>query len=232
MERNDQVFDSLIAVYAQTKIDEAKKLVKEISDDIKQFNTDLEDLEGMLNDTTKKVTKQHLLGIMVIQNRLEENVRKVSNGDSLLWEHPELAAQPLLILSSFISTFSRIRDLFFENAMDLSIISCQMEESLNAYFPLILYWRLRHVESTNENAKVHDEVIYDITYMPEMFDENYKWTRNNRTIRCESNCHRQSLDNDDFMFKDSLQADKRTFCQRQSELEERDEIDSYKAAYA
>lgn len=186
----------------------------------------------MLNDTSQQVTTQYLLEILAIQKSLEENVRKFSNGDSVMWEHPELAARPLLMLSIFISTFSRIRDLVFENVIDNSIISCQMEENLNAYFPLILYWRLRHVESTNENARVHNEVIYDITYMPEIFDENYKWFRSNKAIRCELDCHRESLNDDDFMFRDSLQQDGQTFCQRQSELKERDEINGYKAAYA
>lgn len=210
-EEDEKVFDALKSVYGQTKVDRAKDLVGDISNNIKRFNTNLEILEEMIKDTNKKVTKQNLKEMIAvssmttIQNELEESVTQISDGDSLLWEHPDLAAAPLLLLSTFISTFSRIRDLFFANVIDNSIISCIMEENINAYLPSILYWRLRQVVSSNDGAKVHDEIIYDIAYnTPEFFHDTYEWSRQNAAIRCNQDC-KQSDESKALIVKDKLQ---------------------------
>lgn len=222
-EQDVQLFNALKAVYDQVKIDQANSLVETVCNDIKKFHTVLDGLNKMIKGKTYPITKIDAKEVITIstlqdiQSSLFESVTKFSDGKSLMWKHPDLAARPLLLLATFISTFSQIRDLFYDNVIDNSIISCIMEENLSAYFPSILYWRLRHVVSANENVKVHDEVIYNIAYTPENFHDKHEWSRKNTSIRCARDCN--GFDNKELLIKDKLHDD-RKLCRRSTEINE------------
>lgn len=137
--------------FSKTEYIRAHDLVRAINRDIKRFRMLFDSLNETIrtrDGNAKAVTLRSVIGtsiVSIIQSDIEERVTEMSEGDSIFWKYPDMAAPTLFALSSFIALFTPIRDLMYGYVMDNSIISCIMAENIKAYLPSIVYWRLDQV---------------------------------------------------------------------------------------
>lgn len=84
--------------------------------------------------------------------------------------HPQAATEFTFASVALISLFFPIRDIFYQHkniyndCQWRSMISCRMEDTLKEYFPIILYWRLQHVEMAYSTDRDTRDLQYDFAY--------------------------------------------------------------------
>lgn len=141
-----------------------------------------------LNDSNEKSdeSKMHIISLVtLIQDHLETILAIYSSGDSKFWEYPQLAVHPLLGLTLLISRFAPVRDIILKNEFDESIISCQLTETLQSYFPKILRWRLKQLYPGYGYEDQITPKINTVLNHPEFFISNGKSVdTDNKNIRC------------------------------------------------
>lgn len=167
-----------------------RSLVEHDLDEIETHSTlifsDIKDINKYSSESNEKsdVTKIKIVNLVTaIQTKLKFIIAKLSSGNSSLWEYPQLVAQPLLGLTLLISRFVPVRNTIFENESDESIISCQLKETLQSFFPKILRWRLKQLYTPfgyEDEITPYIEAVLD---HPEFFTD----VRDDKNIRCVRN---------------------------------------------
>lgn len=182
--------------YQRTQFFRASDLLRGVNRDVKRFRMVFDTLEELFSekDRNENITDlKNMIGtsiVSIIQSDIEEKVMEMSEGDSIFWKYPEMAAPSLLALSAFIAAFAPIRDIIDGYLIDNSIISCIMVENINAYFPSILYWRMKKVVTTTEMTE-QDYYPYEFTfknrYSTEKVLSRYDESLQRKTVRCVKN---------------------------------------------
>lgn len=188
-----------------------KSNLENVGHDLQQILASTKQLSLSKNiDEKNEVEKlKDFSNVAIVQDKLKSIVARFSSGNSLFREYPALAVGPLLGISILIALFTPIRDTIYQNKADDSIISCQLSETLQDYFPLVLHWRLKNVHSINNNPawEMLNSVIYAIAYNPGTYLPGggaMHYERHNESdVRCNRNdCNESS---DGVCFKDKLQ---------------------------
>lgn len=181
----------------KTELNQARNLLRDINRDVKRFRMFLEKLNKLMegrNKSEKISDLTDMIGtsiVSIIQNDIEDRVTEMSEGNSIFWKFPDLAAQAILALSSFIGIFSPIRDVIYGNLVDNSIISCIMAENINAYIPSIRYWRLQQVYNPgiDKDDPYMKELIFNIAFLTQELENKirgyYDWSSRKQFIRCD-----------------------------------------------
>lgn len=171
----------------ESKLDEIENDSKLIADSINQLGASLKKNPSQKSQTEN--TKD-IANVALVQDKLKTIISRFSSGNSIFREFPELATAPLLGLSALVSLFTPIRDAIYKSKTDETIVACQLSETLNEYFPMVLHWRLKNIHSISKKP-VEDYVIYSIAYNPEVYMPGggglYYTYENKMDVRCDRN---------------------------------------------